>query len=406
LEIGAVTAANIKALPGSAATTVIREPAPNTRLRVLFCLDTFHVGGTELNAVRTLERLVARGIEVHIACLREDGPLRERVRKADVPVHRFRIPSLVSPRAVSEGLRFRDFVRRGGYDVVHAHDMYSNILFVPWARAAGTASVIASRRWWNETPRSAHRILNRWSYRFAHRVLVNSAAIGTLVREGERIGGDRVAVISNFVDEEMFKSPGDAFIASLREELGMPADAIVVGIVANLHPVKEHSVLLDAIARIAPRWPKLRVVLVGEGSCRDALRTQAHRLGIGKHIVFAGSRPHHPNTQFLFDISVLTSRNEGFPNAIVEAMAAGRPVVATAVGGVIDAVREGETGLLVPASKATALATALESLLKDPARRQAMGAAGCARAEQLYDANRVIDSLESLYESLTTSRVS
>ncbi len=394
----------IKALPGSAMRAPRADAVPEKALRVLFCLDTFHVGGTELNAVRTLERLAARGIEVHVACLREEGPLLERVKKANVPIHRFSIPSLLSLHTVAEGLRFRDVVRRGQYDIVHAHDMYSNMLFVPWARLAGSAGVIASRRWWNDMPRVAHRVLNRWSYHFAHRVLVNSPAIGSLVQHGEHISGDRVVVISNFVDHEMFSAPGEAYLRRMRSELAIPADAIVIGIVANLHAVKEHWVLLDAVARLTPSWPQLRVILVGDGACRAALQEQARRLDLERHVVFAGAQPHHPSPNYLFDVAVLTSRAEGFPNAIVEAMAAGRPVVATAVGGVPDAVVEGETGLLVPPSQPEPLANALDALLQDPVRRATMGAAGRRRAEKLYDADAVITSLESLYESVARRR--
>ena len=394
----------IKALPGNPMRAPRTDAVHEKPLRVLFCLDTFRVGGTELNAVRTLERLTARGIEVHVACLLDEGPLRERFH-ATAPVHRFRIPSLASPRVLSEGLRFRDLVRRGGYDVVHAHDMYSNILLVPWGRLAGTASVIASRRWWNETPRSSHRLLNRWSYRFAHRVLVNSPAVQSLVRDGERIRAERVVVVSNFVDEEMFTAPAGDDLQRIRSELMIQPEAIVVGVVANLRPVKEHWVLLDAAARLTQRWPQLRVVLVGEGICREPLQHQAHRLGIDRHVIFAGSRPHHPSMHYLFDISVLTSRAEGFPNAIVEAMAAARPVVATAVGGVADAVVDGETGLIVPPSQPESLARALDALLMDSALRTTMGKAGRKRAKLLYDADRVIDSLEALYVSSVRSRL-
>ena len=400
-----------KALPGSAPShapqhvpdRVATDAADDAPLRVLFCLDSFHVGGTELNAVRTLERLVARGVEMEVACLRPEGPLLERVERAGVPVHEFRVPSLGSPRAVTQGMRFRSLVRRAAFDVVHAHDLYSNILLVPWARLSGSCAVIASRRWWSETPRAAHRVLNRWSYHFAHRVLVNSPAIGSLV-ESERIAPERIVVISNFVDDEAFESPGDALLQHLRTELALPPDAVVVGCVANLHPVKEHSVLLDCVSQLTNRWPRLRLVLVGDGPCRDGLEAQAQRLGIQQHVVFAGARPHHPSMHYLFDISVLASRAEGFPNAIVEAMAAGCAVVATAVGGVVDAVTHDQTGLLVPPSQPTAFAAALEVLLRDESARRRLGFAGRQRALQRYQAEHTIDALEALYTSIVRRR--
>ena len=123
---------------------------------------------------------------------------------------------------------------------------------------------------------------------------------------------------------------------------------------------------------IAPRWPNLRLVIVGQGPERDALEALATEVGIGAIVRFAGLRPQVPSFHHLFDVSVLCSVSEGFPNSLVEAMAAERPIVATDVGGVRDAVRDGETGLLVPPRSPTQLAKAIECLLGDPSLRQAM----------------------------------
>jgi glycosyltransferase involved in cell wall biosynthesis len=117
-------------------------------------------------------------------------------------------------------------------------------------------------------------------------------------------------------------------------------------------------------------------------------------------VIFAGSRPQHPSFHHLFDISALTSHREGFPNVIVEAMAAGRAVVSTTVGGVADAVVHGENGLLVPPGEPDALAAALEMLLNDPARRRGMGAAGRRLAEKRFSARPALNQLEALYETL------
>jgi glycosyltransferase involved in cell wall biosynthesis len=119
-----------------------------------------------------------------------------------------------------------------------------------------------------------------------------------------------------------------------------------------------------------------------------------------------GYLPQHPNPHHLFDVSVLPSLSEGFPNSLVEAMAAGRPVVATRVGGVPDAVADGVTGLLVPPATPALLAAALAELLADPARRAAMGAAGSARARALFHAGTVIPLLEAMYTSAPARRVS
>jgi glycosyltransferase involved in cell wall biosynthesis len=180
----------------------------------------------------------------------------------------------------------------------------------------------------------------------------------------------------------------------------VPDGAVVAGAVARLSPVKDHATLLEAVSRLAPRWPRLHVVLFGDGECRPALEAQARRLGIAARVHFGGLQSNERNLHRLFDVSVLCSLSEGFPNSIVEAMAAAKPVVATNVGGNVDAVRPGETGLLVSPRDPEQLASALEQLLGDEQLRQRMSAAGQQRARQEYHATRVLPLLEALYERL------
>ena len=154
------------------------------------------------------------------------------------------------------------------------------------------------------------------------------------------------------------------------------------------------------MAVLMPTRPRLRLVVVGDGSERAALEARAAALGIRDRVVFAGRRPQRPTLHGLFDVSVLCSLGEGFPNSIVEAMAAGKPLVATAVGGVVDVVVDAVTGYLVPPSSPPALAEGIERLLADPERALAMGACGAARARELFYASNVISRLESIYEGV------
>jgi glycosyltransferase involved in cell wall biosynthesis len=382
---------------------LMSQRPPTRRLRILFVIDNLQIGGTELNAVRTAERLDRSRFEVEALCFQSAGPLRARYDAARVPMTAFPIPGLFSPRTVVRGAALAAFVRRGGFDVVHAHDRNANIFAAPWVRVFTPASVIVSRRWWTEIGSVPHRLAARAAIRLAQRVLVNSEAlVGRVALEG--VPRERIAVVSNFVDDEAFAPPAPEFLARARAELGLAPGTVAIGIIANLRAVKNHALLLDAVGRIAARWPQLRVVLVGEGELRAPLEAQAARLGIAAQIVFAGYRPHHPSFHHLFDVSVLTSHREGFPNAIVEAMAAGRAVISTEVGGVVDAVVPGETGLLVPPGDVGALAAAIESLLRDPDRRRAMGAAGRRHAEERFSARRALGQLEALYETLAASR--
>jgi len=365
---------------------------------VVFSLDTMNVGGTEMNAVRTAERLDRSRFRLTVVTLRGDGPLADRYERMGVRVVRFPIRSLYGPQSIGQAIRLARFFRRERVSIVHCHDQYSNFFSVLSARLAGVPVVIASKRWLHSPLR--YRIANGIGFRAATRVLANSASVARSLGTDDRLSARRVVVIPNFVDEQAFVPPSDAQRAAWRRELALDDGALAIGIIASLLPIKDHATLVRAVALLAPRWPTVRLVVVGHGPEHDALQALANELGIGGVVRFAGLRPQTPSFHFLFDISVLCSVSEGFPNSLVEAMAAGRPIVATDVGGVRDAVREGENGLLVPARDPAALAAALTSLLTDAGKRAAMGTAGAERARREFHARVVVASLQDLYDRL------
>ena len=371
------------------------------RTRVMFCIDNMQIGGTELNAVRTAERLDRARFDLTVICLQETGPLMARYESAGIPVLPFPLKHLYGLNAVRQGLRLAALLRRRHVDIFHAHDFYSNIFGTTWARFAGTPVVIASRRWW-APPRRSQRFANRVASRLAYRVLANSWTIRDMLCATEGFPPEQVVVIPNFVDDQAVAPLAALERARLLRALGVPRGARVVGTVATLSAVKDHASLLRAAALLAPACPDVHVVLVGDGPCRPALETLAIRLGLGERVHFAGLREDGPQLHQLFEISVLCSVSEGFPNTLIEAMAQGVPVVATDVGGNRDAVTDEATGLLVPASDPARLAGALGTLLSDPARRRAIGIAARGDVRQRFSAARVISSLEALYGSLVS----
>lgn len=366
-------------------------------LKVAFGINTFETGGTELNAVRTAEHLDPERVRVEFVCMADRGPLAQRVRDAGFIVHEVPIRGVISTTTTPLAIKFAARLKRERFDVFHSHDIYTNMVLVPWARLYGVPLVIASRRWWTETNHPLHVHLNRLSYRFAHCVLANSESVGKLV-EREGVPQRKVAVIPNFVDDAAFDTPDPGRLEALRRDLSLENGDEVVGIVANLHTIKDHASLVRAAAILLPSHPRLKVVLVGDGVERQRLEAQVESAGLQDHVVFAGRRPHSPSPHRLFDVSVLCSRGEGFPNSIVEAMAAERPMVATAVGGVPDVVVDGVTGVLVPPGDSEQLAASIDRLLRDRATAQRMGAAGAQRAREAFNAQRVVRRLEELYD--------
>lgn len=189
----------------------------------------------------------------------------------------------------------------------------------------------------------------------------------------------------------------------LRAELGV-GDAPLVGIVARLVPIKAHEVFLAAAVRVRQALPAARFLVVGDGELRGALEAQAASLGLGDAVRFLGWRADLDRLYADMDVVVLTSRNEGSPVALIEAMAAGVPVVSTNVGGVADVVDDGENGWLAPMDDDADLAQHVLAVLGDPARARSMGQQGRAKVAATYDAGRLVRDIEGLYEGLVRQK--
>ena len=371
------------------------------RIRIAYCIDSFDIGGTELNAVRTAEALDPERFELCVAHLQTDGPLRERYETLGVRMAHFPIPNLYSIMTVRQGIRFARLLRDWKADVIHTHDLYTNIFAVPWARLFGKCQVIASRRWWYDAPRPELTTLNRWSNRLAHKILANSGEVAKLLAREESVPSAKIVEIPNFLANAAFGSVDKAVRIAQRRAWGVPEDAFAIGIVARLAPVKNHALLLRALAKLDPRF---HLVLVGGGPSRSELAQLAQQLHIEHRAHFAGEVLSPVNLHQFFDASVLCSLNEGFPNSVIEALAAARPVVATPVGGVLDVIAEGWTGLLVPLGDPAQLAGALRVLEADPLLRIRLGEAGREAVRMKFHQDIVIGKLSALYEALANYR--
>jgi len=382
-----------------------RGAGRGARVKVAFVIDNMRRGGTELNAIRTAERLDHDRFDLRMLCLDPDGPLADRYRALGVPVLGLPVDSLYGPSMLATGLRFARYLRRERIQIVHAHDMYSNIFASIWGRVARVPVIIASRRWWHSLPNRKLRLGNRVAFRLADAVLANSAAVARTVHEEAGIAPSNVWTVTNFADEDAFRALTPAERALTRRGWRVPDDALVVGCVARLDPVKDHATLVRAMATLRASGRRAHLVLVGDGETRRPLEALVAELGLQEGVTFVGELRDGRNHHRAFDVSVLCSLSEGFPNTLVEAMAAARPVVATAVGGSVDAVVDGETGILVAPGSPDALAAALARLCDDPDERARLGRAGHERARLLYDPTRTVAALEAMYDRLLAEAV-
>ena len=367
-------------------------------IRVAFCLDSFEIGGTELNAVRTAEALDPNRIELSIFHLQTHGPLRSRYERLGVRMTHVPISNLYSIRTALQGMRLAKMLRDANVDIVHSHDIYCNIFVVPWARIFTPCSIIASRRWSYYAPRAGLARINRLSAQFAHHILANSSGVANALAVEEGVPRKKIVEIPNFLETNAFVAVSPADRAAQRRAWGVPDGAFSIGIVARLRPVKNHVLLFKAASQLNDRF---HLMIVGDGPLRAELENLARELGIESRVHFAGEVVSDRNLHQFLDVSVLCSLSEGFPNAVIEGMAAGRAVVATPVGGVIDAVTNGVTGLLVPVDDPAPLADALLSLEADSSLRARLGNAGRETVKAKFSQEFVIEKLSSLYETLS-----
>lgn len=376
---------------------------PPKRVIVAYVTDSFNVGGTELNAVRTVEALDHTRFDVRLFSFRLEGPLLSRYERLGIAPTQLPISGLFSRSAAEQGLRFARIIQEQGIDVLHAHDFYSNVFTASWGRLRGKARIITSRRWWRP-PALSHELVCRVAYARSDAVLANCASVAELLRTRERIPARRIITIPNFVDDTMFIADDQVERRAALTAMGIPQDRPILGIVARLSSEKNHAMLLDVVSRLRTAGKPVRLLIVGDGPEMAGLRAAAASRGVEQDVVFLGYLPNSPNVHRLFDISLLSSNSEGFPNAVVEAMAAGRPVVATDVGGVKDAVVHETTGLLTKSGDAASFTAAVETLLADSRSAREMGVRGQALALERFSRTQVIGLLSEQYERLARGR--
>jgi glycosyltransferase involved in cell wall biosynthesis len=366
--------------------------------KVLIFQNRFLLGGQERQTalhIRTMDR--ARWEPV-VACLQLQGEHLADLEAAGVKPRVFDLRGRVlRPNTALQVKRLAHLVRAEGLSLVHAQDIYTDVLGTIAARLAGVPSIV-TRVDLGHHVLGYRRPLLRLATRKADRVLVNALCIRDLViREG--VEPDRVAVVRNGVDLEHLDAAARA-----APEPPVPDGGIVC--IANMHhPVKGQTDLLMAMREVVRVHPEARLVLVGDGVRRPHLEKLARDLGIADRCHFLGFRLDGPALLARASLSVSSSHAEGISNAILEAMAMRLPVVATAVGGSPELVRDGVNGLLVPPGAPAALARALLELWPDAARRRVMGREGRRIVEREFGVGLMRLSYDALYRELTENRV-
>jgi glycosyltransferase involved in cell wall biosynthesis len=366
---------------------------------VLHVCDKFGVRGSSIHGVSRLfswwfPRYDRTRFEPSLCGLKHPEPATEWLAAQGVPVHHLG-RGRFDPRVVHDLI---GLVRARGARVLHVHGYAAANFGRLAARATGARLVLHEHF---ADPRMpgyqavADRVLSRLT---DGAIAVSGSTRDFLVRQ-RFVPRERVRVIWNGAPLDEFAPPSTETALALRDELGLPRDALVFGTIGRLNAQKGHAHLLDAAARVLARHADARLLVVGDGDLAQPLRERAHALGIAPRTVFAGHRTDVPGLLGVLDVFCLSSLYEGTPLALFEAMAAGKAIVSTAVDGCREVLAEGETALLVPPADPDALAAGLDRVLSDAQLRAGLAARARA-ASRRYDVAACVEAMQAFYDEL------
>jgi glycosyltransferase involved in cell wall biosynthesis len=364
--------------------------------RVLYLHGISEIGGAEKELLRLLERIDRSRFDPAVVCP-SDGPLIGEVERLDVPVYPMRLPAWrkvrelpAIPRAVRALARL---LKELHVDLVHVNDYWWGPIGDLASKASGIPCVVHIRQ------EIEPRRVKQYRLEKPRKLIAMSGSIRN-VAVNAGVGPDRVEVLYSGIDPP--RTAGEVDRRRIREKHRLSEKQPVIGTVANLFPRKGYEYLIEATARIAGKIPDLHCLIVGEGDRRygEALMELTRERSLEERVTFAGFQEEVSAYLAAMDLFVLPSVMEGFGIVLLEAMAAGRAVVATAVGGIPEVIEDRVTGFLVPPRDPAALAEKILFLLDHPEVREEMGEAGRIRVAERFSVDRMVDELERLYGEL------
>jgi glycosyltransferase involved in cell wall biosynthesis len=366
--------------------------APRTApIRLLLVVDSLEVGGAERQVVDLAIALRRNGYGVTVACS-VAGDLSGVLEEAGVPVRPL-LGRLAKRRlSLAYARRLRRILRRERFDLVHAH-IYASVVAAAIATLRTDVPLVITEHTEASWQNWRARWVSRWVYRRVERIIAVSTPIRRRLIERDGVHPDLTTIIPNAVVSAS-KPPADA---PLPVELrGRP----LVGVVARLQPEKGVANFLRAAARVAPQFPEAHFIVAGDGPLRQELAALTEDLGLRERVHFLGFRSDASALIKTLNVLVVPSVTEGSPLVTLEAMAAGVPVVASAVGGIPDQIRHDKEGLLIPPGDTDAFGDALIALLRDPDRARRLGEAGRRRATSRFSHATMVWQIEDVYRDV------
>ncbi len=372
---------------------MLMSPRP---ISVLYFSNEFVRAGAEEHLLTLLRGLDRRYFRLLLVC---PVPLAEKIQP-DLPADVELFPLCLRRAShVAAAARLAWILRRRQVDILHSHLFYASLFASPLGWLCRVPVILETphvsenwRRGWLKTSFRVDRLISK----FVDRYIAVSEANARYLCEQKGLPAQKIVVIHNGSDLARFE-PGRPPPAGLRRSLGFDEHDEVLVVVGRLEPQKGHAVLLKALSTVIREFPRVRLVCVGDGSLGDVLQGQARVLGLNGAVRFVGYQSKVADWLALADATVLPSLYEGLPLAAIESLAAGRPVIATAVDGTPEIVVDGKTGLLVPPGDPVPLAQAICRMLREPELRRSLGRAGRLCVQERFGQERQIERTQELY---------
>jgi glycosyltransferase involved in cell wall biosynthesis len=385
----------------------------NRPIRVALVIARLNIGGPATHVIELAAGLPRDRFTVRVFSGQEGhGEAGMHYLALERGVEAEEIPSLsphLGPRDLPAFLHLHNIFREWKPDIVHTHTAKAGALGRTAARLAGVPAVVHTfhghvlRGYFSPPAEFVFRSLERMLARVTDRIITLSPALKRDLVDMCIASQEKIEVIPLGMGLGAFVA-AQARREELRRELGIPPDRPLIGIVGRLAPVKNHRLFLTAARSMVDSGVSACFVVIGDGELRRELESLAESLGIGAFVRFLGWRQEMASVYAALDLLTLTSINEGTPVALIEGMAAGIPVVATAVGGVPDVVRDGETGRLVPPEDPEALQNAWRTALADTAETRRLRERAQREVLSRYDSGRMLTAIMELYESLVIEK--
>jgi L-malate glycosyltransferase len=372
-----------------------------THKRVLIVVKGLGLGGVERllsRSVPNLDRIRYHYEVCYFTPWKDD--VVDSFESQGIKVHCLNVSSELSPRAFR---RLARLIEEGSFDLVHTHSPYPSVLTRLVSLRKKGLKIVHTEHSLPGSRRLLTRIANRATYRLCDLVISISADVDRAINSDRWLGPPATEIIRGGVAGTDLTPADLSTKAALRAELGIPEEHHVIGNVAHLRKQKGHTLFLQVARTVAERRPDTTFVLVGrekEPGFEDELRSMARRLGLEDRVIFAGFVPDPYPLLSTFDVFLMTSQHEGFPVALIEAMALGVPAVATDVGGVAEAITHGDEGLLAPFGDSDMLAAHVIGLLEDDSERYRLASNARRRVEDEFTVEQMVRRVEGTYQAL------